>query len=136
MGRSRDIPRRYAPRNDDGSSMFLLSKAQPPIGFVRLLAQEFHDVRPWDDAGISSARDEFLHGVFTFFAVAKSPFVDVHADELVGEFGFHVAGELHGVFQSVLAMVEAVGHTVANGFGNQAAEIRAQRFADSVAAKR
>src|SRR5260370_42652592 len=86
MGTRREIPRRYAPRNDDGSSMFLLSKSQPPIGFVRLLAQEFHLVRPWDDAGISSARDEFLHGVFTFFAVAKSPFVDVHADELADQF--------------------------------------------------
>src|ERR1700719_603740 len=80
------------------------------------LGKEFHSVRAWEDSCPGSAGDEFLHGLFPFFPVAEGPFVYVHAHELVGQFGFHVARELHGVFQRVFAMVKAVRNAVADGF--------------------
>src|SRR5438309_2294764 len=73
-----------------------------------LLAQEFNCVRAGDDACSSTAGDEFLHSLFALFAVAERPLVHVHADKLVSEFGFHVARELHCVFQRIFAMFEPV----------------------------
>src|SRR5437762_3330045 len=101
-----------------------------------LLAQEFNRVRAGDDTCLGTAGDEFLHSLFALFAAAERPLVHVHADKLVGEFGFHVARELHGVFQRVFAMFKRVLDAFANRPGNQTANIRAKRFAHSVAAER
>src|SRR5258708_6905765 len=80
--------------------------------------------------------DLLLYVSLARWAVAERTSVPVHAYKFIGEFRIHLARELHRVIQSFLAMLEAVGNTVAYGFGDQAAHIRTERAAHRVAAKR
>ena len=80
------------------------------------VGEELDRVGADEKPSFGAARNQFLDGLFSFFAVAERPFVDVHSDELIGKLGFHIASKLHGVLQCVFAMVETVLDTVANGF--------------------
>lgn len=100
------------------------------------LGKEFDRGGAREDSGGGSAGDELLNGLAAAFAVAEGPFVDVHADELIGDVRFHVARKLHGVLERVLAMLKAVLDALADGLGNEAAKRKAERLADGVAAER
>jgi len=103
-----------------------LTKEKGPAHSQKLLFQIFDGGGTGEEAGGGAAFDEFADGFLAFFAIAKSPLVDVHADKLVGKFRVHVAGELHGVVQGFVAMPKAISHTVANRTGNQPSGIRAK----------
>src|SRR5579862_9051542 len=60
-------------------------------------AKEFHRRRPRQQSGLGSLLDEIYHGFLAALAITHRPFVHIHADELVGEFRFHVARELHRI---------------------------------------
>ena len=100
------------------------------------LGKEFDGGRAREDSGGGSAGNQFLNGLTALVAVTQSPLVDVHADELIGDIRFHVARELHGVFQGVFAMLEAVLDALADGLGDEAAKRDSERLANGVAAER
>ena len=61
-----------------------------------------------DDAGLGGAFEKYPDGVATARAVIKSPFVNIHPDEPIGERGIKVAGVIQGVIERLLAMIERV----------------------------
>src|SRR5689334_24640881 len=79
-------------------------------GYPKILAspliEKFDGRGAGKNSGLRAARNQFVDSVLAFFAVAEGPLVDIHADKLIGEIGFHVAGELHGVFQGIFAVLE------------------------------
>src|SRR5690349_1590673 len=95
--------------------------------------EKFDRGRPRQNSGLRAARNQFVDGVLAFLAVAERPFVDVHADKLIGEIGFHVARELHGVFQSIFAVLKTILDALADGPGDEAAERRTQGLANGIA---
>src|SRR6267378_6586577 len=120
-----------------GIALLLLFRSSKSKCFVSsVLAEEFHRRRGGKQTGFRAALDQFSYGLLAFFAVAERPFVDVHADKLVGKLGVHFAGELHGVVQGFFAVLEAVGDAVANSLRDLPADLRTQGAADGVAAER
>src|SRR5260370_36918437 len=87
-------------------------------------------------ASLGATLDQLYYGLPALFAVAQSPFVHVHADKLVGQFGVHVAGELHGIVQSFFAVLYAVGNTVADGLGDMRAQVRPEGGGSGITANR
>ena len=61
-----------------------------------------------DEARLVAHVQQLLGGLRHHFAAVHRVVVDVHADELFGQRGFHVARELQGVVQRFLVMVERV----------------------------
>src|SRR5882762_11913706 len=98
-------------------------------------AEEFDGRRTGQEAGFGAARYQFLYGFLAFFAVAERPVVDVHADKFIGELSVHFAGELHGVVQGFLAVLEAVGNAVADGLCDLTADLWTQRASHGVASE-
>src|SRR5208337_307331 len=88
-----------------------------------------------DDAALEAEVEESEDGLAAVGSVVEGAFVDVHADEAVGQAGVEVAGKLHGVFEGLFAVVEGVLDAVANGFGDDAHGIGAQGTANGVAAQ-
>ena len=99
------------------------------------LADEVNVGAMGDDAAIVAHGEQLTNGVFAVFAVVEGALVDVHADEAIGERGFEVAGELHGVGESFFAVVERVLDAVAEGVGGGEESFSAEGAADGVAAE-
>ena len=97
---------------------------------------EFDGDPVWDDAGFIAAVEEELDGLATAGAVVEGEVVDVHADELVGLRAGQVAGELHGVSQRRVAVVEAKLDARVNVAADASHQLRAEVFAHDVAAER
>src|SRR5277367_303229 len=105
--------------------------------FVFLLfAEEFDVRRAREQTSRGSAFDQGFDRLFAALAIAEGPAVDVHADKLVGNFGLHITGKLHGIVQSFFAVFEAVFDAILNGFSDLQAKSRTQSFAHGVSAKR
>src|SRR5271170_2536883 len=81
-----------APRNSLGQ----VEKSAKSFVFL-LFAEKFDVRRAGKQASRSSAFNQGLDRLLATFAIAERPAVDVHADKLIGNFGFHVAGKLHGI---------------------------------------
>ena len=89
-----------------------------------------------NDAAIVAHIEQLADGFAAVFAVVERALVDVHADEVVGERGVEIAGELHGVGEGFFAMIERVLDAVAQGVGGGQQRLCAERAADGVAAER
>src|SRR6267378_856567 len=68
--------------------------------------------------------------------VVEGSLVDVHADEFVGELGIEVAGELHGIGECFVAMINCILDAVAQRLGNAGNRLGAKRSANRVSAER
>ena len=77
-----------------------------------------------------------MNGLAAIGAVVEGALIDVHADKAVGQAGVEVTGELHGVFQRLLAVIESMLDAVAYSAGDSAEGFGTKRAADGVAAKR
>ncbi len=70
------------------------------------LLNKFHGRAFGDHADGGAFVEEAVDGFAAAGAVVEGPFVDVHADEFVGEFEVHVAAEAECVFDGFVAVVE------------------------------
>src|SRR6266436_653947 len=105
---------------------------EPFLGFAKKL-----DFRwAWKKTSFGAAGYQLFHRLPALFAVAERPIVDVHAHELVGEVGVHLAGELHGVVQSLFPVFQTVRNAVTNCLGDTATQLRAQCAANGVPSQR
>jgi hypothetical protein len=100
------------------------------------LANEVDICLERNDAALIAHVEQLLDGNPAVVAVVDGALVDVHADEAIGERGVQVAGELHGVLERCFAVVERVLDAVAQGVGGDELDLRTERAADGVAAKR
>ena len=101
------------------------------FGFVTVRSRTPHR-GAGQKAGGGALFDEGADGLLAAIAVPEGPAVDVHADKLVGDFGFHIASELHGVVQGFFAVLEAVFDAIFNGFSDLQTEGRPQGTADGI----
>jgi hypothetical protein len=99
------------------------------------LADEVYVGAVGDDAAFEAHGEQFANGVFAVFTVVEGAFVDVHADEAIGEGGVEVTRELHGVSQGLFAVVERVLDAVAQGVGGGEEGFGAKGAADGVSAE-
>ena len=63
------------------------------------------------------AVEEEADGFFAAIPIVEGEFVDVHADEFVGEFAVEAASERESVFNPSGAVVEAVLDALVENFG-------------------
>lgn len=61
----------------------------------------------WNKAALMGLAEETFNGGPAFFAIVERPMIDIHADELVGQFQPHVAGILQGMGHGFLPVVQA-----------------------------
>jgi hypothetical protein len=103
--------------------------------FLRL-AKEFDVWGTREQACRSSALDQSPDRLLAAIAVAKRPPVNIHADELIRDIGFHIAGELHGVVKCLFAMLETILDAILDGLGDLQAQSGTQRAAYGISAER
>ena len=106
------------------------------LGHAALSVDEFDLRGNRDDAALVAQGEELADGLAAVGTVVEGAVVDIHADEAVGQARVQVAGKLHGVVEGLLAVVEGVLDAVADGFGDDAHGVCAERAADGVAAQR
>ena len=99
------------------------------------LVSEVNKRRDGNDAALVTKVEEFADGLASVGAVVESALVDVHADKAAGRSGVEFAGKLHGVFESLLAVIECVLDAVAQGLGDDLVLFSSERAADGVAAE-
>ena len=73
-----------------------------------LLADELHFHAVGNQAGFETHVEQFLRGLRNDFAAVHCEVVDVHADKLLRQPCFQVAGELHGIFEGFVVVVERI----------------------------
>ena len=106
-----------------------------PCAWGNLLVDEVYFWFDGDDAFFVPESEQAADGFLSVGAVAEGALIDVHADEAAGQVDVEVACELHGVFEALFAVVEAVLDAVAEGLGGDAHHIGAEAAADGVAAE-
>src|ERR1700737_5229319 len=70
------------------------------------------------------------------FTVSQSPFVDVHADEFVGQIRVHFASKLHGIVQGLFRVLECVADALLDDASDAAANLRPERASYAITSKR
>src|SRR5216683_3114518 len=100
------------------------------------LSYEIHIRLVRNDAALEAEIEELFDGDSAVLSVVERTLVDVHADEAVGEGGVEIAGELHGVGESFVAVIERVLDAVTQRIGGGQQRLRAERAADGVASER
>src|SRR5208282_2624846 len=80
--------------------------------------------------------EEPADGFAAVVAVVERAFVDVHADEFVGELGIEIAGKLHGIGERFFAMIDGVLNALAQRLGDAGHRFAAERAPDGVSAER
>src|SRR5437763_16559452 len=95
----------------------LIASPQAKVFRVSIFAEELDGRRARQKSGLGASLDQLFYGLPALFAVPERPFVYIHPDKLVGQFGIHLAGDLHGVVQGCRAMFEAVATAGADGRG-------------------
>src|SRR5437667_9158049 len=83
-----------------------LEPERPDI--MELLPHKLHSCRMGDDSRFMTHIKQTAYGFTAIRSVVESTLVHVHANKLVGQLGIEVAGELHGVGESFITMVESV----------------------------
>src|SRR5271170_5696327 len=121
LAKLRAVPRAKAGRKPNASGGF---------------GKEFDFERRGHESRRSPAGEEFAHGATPFVAVIERPAVHVHADELVGELGVHVAGELHGVLESRFAVPERIADALPDDARHLTAHLGTKSAANRVCAER
>jgi len=82
------------------------------------LRDKFQFRPPWDESLLISLAEEAFDGGPAFLAVIQRPMIDVHADELIGQFPSHVPGVLQGVRHRLRPVVETELDAVGQYPGN------------------
>lgn len=72
----------------------------------------------WNKPLIMRPAKKALDGGPAFLAVVERPMIDIHADELVGQFAPHVPGVLQGVCHGFRPVVQAEPNAVGQNVGN------------------
>src|SRR5215469_13202516 len=80
--------------------------------------------------------EQTADGLASVGTVVEAPFVDVHADELVGRRGIEVTGELHRVGQRFFAVLQTVLNALPQSLRYGGHQLWTKRAPDTVASKR
>jgi hypothetical protein len=127
---------------ESGYKVFWLSFPISPASSVPLrfngltLSTEFDPRLMRNDACPVAHSEQFLDGFAAVIAIVEGAGIYIHADKAVGHLRVKVAGELHGVGESFLAMIKRVLNAFTQCLVDAGNQLRSQVPADGVAAQR
>ena len=80
--------------------------------------------------------EQAAHGFAAIGSIVEGALVYVHADEPVGQLGVEIAGELHGVGQRFVAMIEGILNALFDCRSDTRRHLRPEAAANGVASQR
>src|SRR5207244_10624891 len=96
----------------------LIASPQAKVFRASIFAEELDGRRARQKSGLGASLDQLFYGLPALFAVPERPFVYIHADKLIGQFGIPLAGELHCLVQGLLSIFEAIRNAGADRLGD------------------
>src|SRR6185437_14811618 len=96
---------------------------------------EVDDGRNGDDSPLIAHVEKGPNRMPAIGAIIQRALVHIHTHEAAGHCGIEIAGELHGILERLIAMVEGIANAVPQRLGEDGVIVRGERTPDDISAQ-